>query len=196
MVQLWRAALRLEDGDLADAAERLARAQERLKDAIENGASEDEIARLMQELPKAMQDYMAAMAQEMLRDQANGQQQQQPPSDGQTLTQNDLERMLQELEEAIRNGQQELARQMPGASLHGSLPCTAWSTWQNMAEHKFGQDYSAKLEERRKESRKMLKSFIELAEIIYENGGEVSFELDCLGWHLDELLQMIVKLNM
>ncbi|MFN3260775.1 MAG: TIGR02302 family protein [Pikeienuella sp.] len=109
---LWRAALRLEDGDLANAAERLARAQERLKDAIENGASDEELARLMQELREAMRDYMQAMAEEMLRDQANGQQPQQAPQDGQTLSQNDLERMLQELEEAIRNGQHELARQM------------------------------------------------------------------------------------
>ncbi|MEM7523910.1 MAG: DUF4175 family protein, partial [Pseudomonadota bacterium] len=104
---LWKAAIRLEDGDLSNAAERLARAQERLKDAIENGATDDEIARLMQELREAMQQYMAEMMREALRDQANGQQQQQ-----QQITQQDLEEMLNQLEEAMRNGQQELARQM------------------------------------------------------------------------------------
>ncbi len=113
---LWRAALRLEDGGLANAAERLARAQERLKDAIENGASEEELARLMQELREAMRDYLAEMMQEALRDQANGQQQQQQQGqqgqDGTQLSMQDLEEMLRELEEAIRNGQQELARQM------------------------------------------------------------------------------------
>ncbi|MEM7269890.1 MAG: TIGR02302 family protein [Pseudomonadota bacterium] len=109
---LWKAAIRLEDGDLSSAAERLARAQERLREAIENGASEDEISQLMQELREAMRDYMAEMAREALRDQANGQQQQQQQQQGQQLTQQDLEQMLQQLEEAMRNGQQELARQL------------------------------------------------------------------------------------
>lgn len=111
---LWKAAIRLEDGDLSNAAERLARAQERLEQAIENGASDEEIARLMDELREAMREYMAEMAREALRDQANGQQQQQQGQQGemQQLSQQDLEEMLDQLEEAIRNGQQELARQM------------------------------------------------------------------------------------
>ncbi|MEM7545429.1 MAG: TIGR02302 family protein [Pseudomonadota bacterium] len=113
---LWKAAIRLEDGNLSNAAERLARAQERLREAIENGASDEELAELMQELREAMQDYMQQLAQEAQRDQANGQQQQQQQQgqqgDQQMITQDDIEKMLQELEEAIKNGQQELARQM------------------------------------------------------------------------------------
>ena len=111
---LWKAAIRLEDGDLSSAAARLARAQERLEQAIEQGASDEEIAQLMQELREAMADYMAELQQEALRDQANGQQQQQQQQQGeqQTITQQDLEEMLQALEEAMKNGQQELARQM------------------------------------------------------------------------------------
>lgn len=111
---LWKAAIRLEDGDLSSAAARLARAQERLEQAIEQGASDEEIAQLMQELREAMADYMAELQQEALRDQANGQQQQQQQQQGeqQTITQQDLEEMLEALEEAMRNGQQELARQM------------------------------------------------------------------------------------
>ena len=111
---LWKAAIRLEDGNLSSAAARLARAQERLEQAIENGASDEEIAQLMQELREAMADYMAELQQEALRDQANGQQQQQQQQQGeqQTITQQDLEEMLRQLEEAMKNGQQELARQM------------------------------------------------------------------------------------
>lgn len=109
---LWKAAIRLEDGDLSSAAARLARAQERLEQAIEDGASDEDIAQLMQELREAMADYMAEMQQEALRDQANGQQQQQQQGEQQTITQQDLEEMLQALEEAMKNGQQELARQM------------------------------------------------------------------------------------
>lgn len=108
---LWKAAIRMEDGDLSSAAERLARAQEKLQDAIENGASDEELARLMEELRQAMNDYMAEMMKESLRDQANGQQQ-QPQGEQRTMTMDDIEKMLKELEEAIGNGQQELARQM------------------------------------------------------------------------------------
>ena len=68
------------------------------------------------------------------------------------------------------------ARKMPGASAHASLPCTSWSTWQAMSEHKFGQEYTDKLTVRREESRQMLASFIRFAEAILAGGGEVSFE--------------------
>lgn len=109
---LWNAALRIEDGDLATAAERLARAQEQLRDAIENGAPDEEIARLMQELREAMQQYLAEMARDALRNQANGQQQQQQQGEQQSLSMDDIERMLRELEEALKNGDMETARQM------------------------------------------------------------------------------------
>ena len=46
-------AILLEEGDLGDALERLRRAQERLSEAMKNGASDQEIAELMQELREA-----------------------------------------------------------------------------------------------------------------------------------------------
>ena len=59
---LWQAAVQIEDGNLGDAAQRLARAKERLEQALENGASDEEIARLMDELRQATRDYMQEMA--------------------------------------------------------------------------------------------------------------------------------------
>lgn len=109
---LWRAALRLEDGDLASAAERLARAEERLREAMERGAPDEEIARLMEELRRAIQDYLAEMMRNSLRDQARGQPQEQQQGEGQSLTMEDLERMLRELEEALARGDMEAAQQM------------------------------------------------------------------------------------
>ena len=58
----------------------------------------------------------------------------------------------------------------PGISAHGSLPCTAWSTWQNMAIHRFGKGYLDSLERRRDASRQMLRSFIRCAELIIQKG--------------------------
>jgi uncharacterized protein (TIGR02302 family) len=62
---LWDLAVQLEDGTLADARERLARAQERLEEAMRNGASPEEIAELMQELREATDDYMQMLADNM-----------------------------------------------------------------------------------------------------------------------------------
>jgi uncharacterized membrane protein YccC len=60
---LWNAALFLEEGDLDDALERLRQAQERLSEAMRQGASDEEIAQLMQELREAMNDYMRQLAE-------------------------------------------------------------------------------------------------------------------------------------
>lgn len=105
---LWQAALLIEDGGLTNARERLRRAQERLSDALKNGATDQEIAELMDELSEAMQDYLQQLAQEM---QENPDQlAQQPEGDTQTLSQDDLQRMLDEIERLARNGQQEEAQ--------------------------------------------------------------------------------------
>ena len=50
---LWALAIDLEDGDVDDALERMRQAEERLSQAMKNGASEAEIAELMQELREA-----------------------------------------------------------------------------------------------------------------------------------------------
>lgn len=64
---LWEIALLVEEGDLASARERLARAQERLSEAIRNGADPAEIQELMEELRAATDDYMELLAQEAER---------------------------------------------------------------------------------------------------------------------------------
>jgi hypothetical protein len=86
-------------------------------------------------------------------------------------------------------------KSMPGTSVHGSLPCTVWSTWQAMALHKGGQAYAAELAIRRAESLKMLRSFIKVAELALSLGGEVSFEWpkNCTGWLRRELITFIAR---
>ena len=108
---LWRAALRIEEGDLSDAERRLREIQQELSEALERGADEDEIAALMDELRAALQDYLQQLAQEAMRNQAEGQP--QPPMDpGQTMSQQDLMAMLDRLEDAMKGGMEEMARQM------------------------------------------------------------------------------------
>ncbi|MEO1274877.1 MAG: DUF4175 family protein, partial [Pseudomonadota bacterium] len=103
---LWNVALRIEDGSLSDARERLRQAQERLQDAIRNGATEEEIAELMEELRQAMQDYMQQLAQEQMR---NGEMAEAPPEGSMELSQDTLQEMLDRIQELAESGQQEQA---------------------------------------------------------------------------------------
>ena len=52
-----------------------------------------------------------------------------------------------------------LIRANPGASMHSSLPCTPWSTWNHINAHKYGKSFIGKLEIRRNESLIMLNNF-------------------------------------
>ncbi|MEQ1698154.1 MAG: TIGR02302 family protein [Hyphomicrobiaceae bacterium] len=107
--QLWHIALRIEDGNLSDAERRLKDAQDKLSKAIDDGASEEEIEKLMKELRQAMNDYI-----EQLAKQNDGQKDQadKEDEDRQQLGQNDLEQMMRKMEQAAKNGSREQAQQM------------------------------------------------------------------------------------
>ncbi len=109
---LWQAALRLEEGDLSDQLEQLRAAQRRLQEALERGASDEEIERLMDEMRQAMRNYLDEMARQAMRDQQNGEQQQGQQQQQQTLSREDLERMLDEMEQSAKDGAREQAEQM------------------------------------------------------------------------------------
>ena len=107
---LWQAAILLEEGDLASAAERLRRAQERLEEAIRNGASDEEIAELMQELREAMDEYMRQLAREAQQNDQNMAEMQD--ENGMTMSQQDLQDMMDELQRLMEEGRMEEAQQM------------------------------------------------------------------------------------
>ena len=109
---LWQMARALEDGDMSDAEEQLNAAREALEQALKDGASEEEISRLMNELRQAMQNYLENFRQEM---QARGlQDMPQVPNDQemQTLTDQDLQEMLDRIEELARMGDTEAAQEL------------------------------------------------------------------------------------
>ncbi|WP_158969005.1 TIGR02302 family protein [Chachezhania sediminis] len=102
-VALWDLAVLLEDGDLGDALERMRRAQERLSEAMRNGASDQEIAELMQDLREATEDYLQQLSRQA---QQQGQQgdQQQLSENAMTMTQDDLQRMMDRIQELMEQG--------------------------------------------------------------------------------------------
>ena len=78
----------------------------------------------------------------------------------------------------------------PGASIHCSIECAPWSTWQNMNIAARGSAFQKELDVERAESRRMLMAFIRVAALIYHMGGEISFEWPRhdSGWSLPGLI--------
>jgi uncharacterized protein (TIGR02302 family) len=107
--RLWQMAVGIEDGDISDAQAALRNAEEALRQALERGASEQEIKQLMDQLRAAMDRFMQAM-QEQLK---NNQQLARPlDNNARTLSQRDLKNMLDRLENLARNGAKDAARQL------------------------------------------------------------------------------------
>ena len=105
---LWDLAIQLEDGRLADARERLRRAQERLSEAMRNGASDAEIAELMQELREATDDYMRMLAEQA--EPGDGTDQADNGENSMEMSMNDLQAMMDRIEELMQQGRMEEAQ--------------------------------------------------------------------------------------
>ncbi|MDP3197289.1 TIGR02302 family protein [Tabrizicola sp.] len=100
--KLWTIALMVEQGNLQSALDRLQRAQDRLQEAIENGASPEEIDQLMKEMQQALNEYMRELAEEAQRNP--GDQQQQQMMQGQMMSGDQLQEMLDRLQQLMEEG--------------------------------------------------------------------------------------------
>ncbi len=107
---LWELAVEIEDGDLSEAMKQLQAARKALEEALKRGASEEEIARLTQQLREAMNRYLQSMAQQMRNARRDGRT--PPPGDMRELSPQDLNRMLDRIEDLARTGSRDAARQM------------------------------------------------------------------------------------
>ncbi len=106
--QLWDVAVRIEDGNLSTAERDLRAAQEKLKDALERGASQEEIQKLVAELRDALNRYLRALAQRgpMPNDKAAS------SGNNKTITQQELQQFLNKIENLAKAGSAEAAAQM------------------------------------------------------------------------------------
>ena len=107
--QFWHVALRFEDGDLSEAERALGEAQEKLSKALQDGATDEEIRSLMNELRQALNNFM-----KQLQQQAENQPMQFPKnlSPDRIIRQQDLERMMRDIENMARQGSRDMAQQM------------------------------------------------------------------------------------
>ncbi len=106
---LWDIALGIEDGDLSFAERRLREAQRALSEALRDGASDEQIQALMDELREAMQEFLEALAQNMQQDMMA----EIPQSALENMLRSeDLNRMLDQIENLAQSGARDQAQQL------------------------------------------------------------------------------------
>lgn len=103
---MWEVALGMESGNLSAAEQRLQQAKQALRDALKNGASQEEIAKAIEELRDAMNDYLREFAENAKRNPQNQQQ------NAQTMQPQDLEKMLDQMKELSEQGAKSEAEQL------------------------------------------------------------------------------------
>jgi hypothetical protein len=108
---LWDTALHLEDGRVSLAERELRELQEALRQALEEGASDEELERLMSELERALDEFLQAMMEQA---QQMADELPQTPMDPNAiqLESQDLQQMLDAIREMVRTGAREAAQQM------------------------------------------------------------------------------------
>jgi uncharacterized protein (TIGR02302 family) len=107
---LWEMAVLIEDGTLSDVERDLRAAQDALREALERGASDEEIKKLAEDLRQAMQRFMQALAEQLQRD---GTTDARPLDRNQQVVRpQDLQNMLDRIEKLARSGARDAARRM------------------------------------------------------------------------------------
>jgi hypothetical protein len=110
VASLWSLAVTIEDGNISDVDKALRAAQEALKQALERGATDEEIKKLTDNLRAALDNFLRQLAEQ----QRNNPQQLARPLDPNTkmLSQQDLKSMLDRLERLSRSGDKDAAKQL------------------------------------------------------------------------------------
>lgn len=108
VANLWALATTIEDGDISDVERALRAAQEALRQALERGASDEEIKKLTDQLRAALDNFMRQLAEQL----RNNPQQLARPLDPNTrvLRQDDLRNMIDRMERLSRSGEKDAAR--------------------------------------------------------------------------------------
>ena len=110
VARLWDMATRIEDGNISDVEAALRAAQEALREALERGASDEEIKKLTDDLRAALDKFLQALAEEMRK---NPQQMARPMDpNARNLRSQDLKNMIDRLEQLARSGAKDAAQRL------------------------------------------------------------------------------------
>ncbi len=108
---LWQTAIRLEEGGVGNAEMALRAAEQALQDALERGAPDQEIERLMNQLQQAMNQFLDQLMAQARKNMGNNMMR-DPQAKQLMLDRDSLQRMLDRAREMARGGARDAARQM------------------------------------------------------------------------------------
>ena len=109
---MWRTALHIEEGELALAERELRNIQEALMRALAEGASDEEIDRLMNELRDALNRYLEALAEQLSEQLAEGMELETLPEGAELIEGSELQKMLDRARELAKSGARDAAMEM------------------------------------------------------------------------------------
>ncbi|WP_442755828.1 TIGR02302 family protein [Methylocystis sp. JAN1] len=98
---LWAMALSVEDGNTSEAERDLRAAEQALREAMQRGASDEEIARRTQELRAALDTFLEQLG---ARPPKPGEPPREAAHDPESVTAEDLQGMLDDIEKAMKSG--------------------------------------------------------------------------------------------
>jgi uncharacterized protein (TIGR02302 family) len=110
VASLWALAVTIEDGDITDVEKALRAAQDALKEALERGASDEEIRKLTQDLRAALDNFLRQLA-EQLRNNPQALARPLDPN-AKVMRQQDLNSMIDRLERLSRSGDKDAAMRL------------------------------------------------------------------------------------
>lgn len=109
---LWDTALHIEEGEFAVAERDLREIQEALMRALEGNASEEEIARLMEQLQQALDRYLEALSEQLMEQLAQGTEMQPLPPNAEMLGGDELRDMIDRARDLAQSGARDAAREL------------------------------------------------------------------------------------
>ena len=110
VASLWSLAVTIEDGNISDVDKALRAAQDALKQALERGASDEEIKKLTDNLRAALDNYMRQLAEQM---RSNPQALARPlDPNTRIMRQQDLDNMIERMERLSRSGDKDAAKDL------------------------------------------------------------------------------------
>ena len=106
---LWGMALQIENGDLTEAEKALRNAERELRDAIDRHAPDEDIQKLTQNLQAAMDKFLKELAEQQQK-QGDQQQAENTGKPSKSISQRDLQKLIDRLKEQARSGNREEAK--------------------------------------------------------------------------------------
>jgi uncharacterized protein (TIGR02302 family) len=108
---LWGMALEIENGNLTEAERELRAVEQKLREALQRNASDEEIAKLTQELRAAMDKFLKELAEKQQRDQGRDMADRRDDQ-GRMISRKDLQSMLERMQDMARAGDRASAQKM------------------------------------------------------------------------------------